>query len=273
MSLPSLYPQSAKLVDPYEDLAQLKQSTSMKLSTETPFTPTFVQSSLTKVKDPAETYKTRIYGKQMMFDNPPRISRLKKLEMKKKERRKNEDQRLKLPIVGRRDAQSKGLWTLEPEQRRFELFVPLHFMWMGYMSELLSLPPAPPVLPMNPSPPSSAAMHAKLVKADFHGSILTVTQAKNPCLQDIRGIVIHETENAFKIITKDNKLKMIPKQNTIFAFGVPLYSVLGNDSATDASTTVLDMPHLLFTLYGNQFRFRSADRASRKFKPKMSIEL
>jgi len=37
--------------------------------------------------------------------------------------------------------------------------------------------------------------------------------------------------------------------------------------------TVNDIPHMEFKLYGNQFRFRSADRASRKFKHKETIEL
>ncbi|KAG5219588.1 RNase P/MRP [Salix suchowensis] len=37
--------------------------------------------------------------------------------------------------------------------------------------------------------------------------------------------------------------------------------------------TVLNGPHIELDLYGNQFRFRAADRAGRKFKPKETIEL
>jgi ribonuclease P protein subunit POP4 len=83
---------------------------------------------------------------------------------------------------------------------------------------------------------------------------------------------------------------VLPKQNSIFTFGVPLYSALPSASAsTDAPApqtsgaeatagtvvpkTVLDAPHLLFTLYGNQFCFRAAERAGRKFKSKASVEL
>lgn len=91
------------------------------------------------------------------------------------------------------------------------------------MAELLGLDQPPPTIPASPAMPNSASMHAKLVKADYHGSILTgeltkfcqlcllndqiVRQAKNPCLVGISGIVIHETENAFKLITKLNALK------------------------------------------------------------------
>lgn len=41
------------------------------------------------------------------------------------------------------------------------------------MSELLGLDQPPQSIPEDPAMPSSASMHAKLVKADYHGSILT----------------------------------------------------------------------------------------------------
>ena len=110
---------------------------------------------------------------------------------------------------------------------RFNLFLPLHSLWLGYMSELLAL--SPPTAPSSfTTAPSAANMHAKLVKADFHGAIITgmdhtlspgkfaqyirwfmssVKQSKNPCLVGLRGIVVHETENAFKIITRNDALK------------------------------------------------------------------
>ena len=57
--------------------------------------------------------------------------------------------------------------------RRFALFLPLHHLWMGYMSELMEL--AQPNTGKRPGDCmlGSAGMHAKLVKADLHGSILT----------------------------------------------------------------------------------------------------
>jgi len=151
------------------------------------------------------------------------------------------------------------------------------------MSELLGLPP-PSSVSVAEAMPSASSMHPKLVKADFHGSLLTVRQSKNPCLVGLSGIVIHETENAFKVITRKDQLKLIPKQNSIFTLAVPLYSTLLQTQFEPAeavssalsgqySGTVLDAPHIAFDLYGNQFRFRSADRAGRKFKAKETIEL
>lgn len=58
---------------------------------------------------------------------------------------------------------------------RFDLFLPLHRLWLGYMSELLALSVPPPSIVSSglQALPAVAGMHAKLVKADFHGSIIT----------------------------------------------------------------------------------------------------
>lgn len=128
-----------------------------------------------------------------------------------------------------------------------------------------------------------------------------VYQSKNVSVLGLSGIVILDTENTFSIVTRQNKVKSmridwylltlrahgspaIPKQNSVFMLTVPLYQTSKSMPASDAQAsqnvtdypdpqTVNDIPHMEFKLYGNQFRFRSADRASRKFKHKETIEL
>lgn len=139
----------------------------------------------------------------------------------------------------------------------------------------------------------------------YHRCLTVVRQSRNPCLVGLCGIVLHETENAFKLITRKNLLKrtlyhyhtlpilitlstVVPKQNSIFALAVPLYSTLSpSTSERDPAQmleqqqeredsklwTVVDRPYIEFDLYGNQFCFRSADRSNRKFKAKETIEL
>lgn len=99
------------------------------------------------------------------------------------------------------------------------------------MAELLALSPPPPSRPPADARPvpNASAMHAKLIKADFQGAIITgaflpnfqpqtspahsdairdaVRQSKNPCLVGLSGIVVHETENAFKVVTERDHLK------------------------------------------------------------------
>lgn len=70
---------------------------------------------------------------------------------------------------------------------------------------------------------------------------------------------------------------VLPKQNSIFAFRIPLYD--SRAAASSASKDQGDLsaheltPQIEFELYGNQFRFRAAERAGRKFKHKETIEL
>jgi ribonuclease P protein subunit POP4 len=78
---------------------------------------------------------------------------------------------------------------------------------------------------------------------------------------------------------------VLPKQGSVFAFAVPLYSTEpdgggggggskgGADEQPRETETVLDGPHVEIELYGNQFCFRAADRAGRKFKHKETVEL
>ncbi|KAK1229119.1 RNase P/RNase MRP complex subunit [Marasmius sp. AFHP31] len=271
-------------IELYKALSATPQGQRLKFSSAKPFVPTFVQSSATQASDPAEIYASRIHGRKILLENPVRESRTRKEQEEKRQRRAAHNQKKKLGIIGRRQAKEKGVWKFDESQAKFDLFLPLHHLWMGYMSELLGLPQVGPNnnrLPTLKDIPTSAGMHPKLVKADFHGSIMTVRQSKCPSLIGISGIVIHESENALRVVTRTNKVKLIPKQNSIFAFAVPVYSTLPPTHTTEApfpvpgkpSQTVLDAPHLEFELYGNQFRFRSADRAGRKFKHKETIEL
>ncbi|KAJ7726819.1 Rof/RNase P-like protein [Mycena maculata] len=219
----------------------------------------------------------------LLLDNAAKESRLKKERDAKKAKLRAAKEHKKLGVLGRRQdtARGMGLWGFDESQAQFALFLPLHHLWLGYMSELLHLPQpggAPRAL-------SGAAIHPKLLKADFHGSIISVHQTKNTAILGISGIVIHETEATFKVVTKENRLKVLPKQNSIFTFAVPVQSILPATHDTDSPLplpspeaneelkTVLDGPHALLQLHGNQFCFRAADRAGRKFKAKESIEL
>ncbi|TFK21488.1 hypothetical protein FA15DRAFT_758702 [Coprinopsis marcescibilis] len=288
--------------------------TTATFSSSSPFTPTYVISSLSGSSDPTALYNNRVKGRQILLENPARESRLKKETERKKQERKKEKQQRKLGLIGKRKREERGLWKFDNKSIKFASLLPLHHLWLGYMSELLGLP-QPPSGAVNKGSvakmaPSSANMHPKLLKADFHGAFLTVKKAKNPCLIGLEGIIIHETENAFKVITEKDQVKLLPKQNSIFTFATPVFSTLpatfrhgmpyptptlGPQSLSDPpdatfttkeaapskgpglvpsqSETVRAVPHLQFELYGNQFRFRSTERAGKKFKYKETIEL
>ncbi|KAF8622556.1 hypothetical protein AX15_006907 [Amanita polypyramis BW_CC] len=234
-------------------------------------------------------YATRVQGRQILLENPAKESKTKIQEDEKRLRRRARLERKRLGVTGRKEAKEKGFWNFDKTQVTFHNMLPLHHLWMGYMSELLGLAPLSTAMEMRPAPPmpSSASMHAKLVKADLHGSMIKVHQSKNTSVLGLSGIVILDTANTFSIVTRQDKVKLVPKQNSIFTFAAPLYQIVkppvtqeslsghqANEIPADYDTlTVLDVPHIEFKLYGNQFRFRSADRAGRKFKHKETIEL
>ncbi|CAE6455023.1 unnamed protein product [Rhizoctonia solani] len=199
----------------------------------------------------------RAKGRPMILDNPQKESK-SRLEKKSKAARRQEDKRR------RRQNLQHGKERLTPKNTvkglKYSTFVDVHKLWCGYMSELLNLPalasinePLETYLSTH-----SIGMQTKLVKADFHG----FKASKCPTLIGSSGVVIEETSNVFRIITTNDRVKVLPKQNSIFTFTVPL-----KNDQNGAN------PQLQFELYGNQFRYRAEDRASRKFKSKETIEL
>ncbi|CAG8637210.1 24376_t:CDS:10 [Cetraspora pellucida] len=182
------------------------------------FVPNFVMGALEEtVKDSAKVYDSKLKDKVLLLDNP-----LKTSNEKKKRRRSKR----KIKSMSAKEKRETRIYEIPKECHRYELFIPLNELWLQYIDELYGTS-------------SPTIFVQKLLKADFHGAILT-------------GINIHETENVFKLITKDNVLKVIPKGHSVFTF--------------------LLRDHM-FTLYGDQFRFRSAVRAAKKFKNKPTIDL
>jgi ribonuclease P protein subunit POP4 len=123
---------------------------------------------------------------------------------------------------------------------RYDALMPLHRLWLGYMSELLSLPlrgattgpssalelgasgSEKPVegkvdeigrrevrtMTQEGFPPNTVAnWQSKLVRADFSGCILAVSQSKNPSLVGVGGIVLQETAGTWRVVTSRNELK------------------------------------------------------------------
>lgn len=153
----------------------------------------------------------------------------------------------------RRKKRSKGLnakerrelkvFQLKPEHQRYELFLPLHELWKQYVRDLCNgLKPD-----SNPQ-----TIQQKLLKADFHGAIITVSRSKCPSYVGTTGILVQEMKHVFKIVTKEDKLKVIPKRNSVFA---------------------VEIDGFVSHIYGSKFQLRSSERSAKKFKAKGTIDL
>jgi ribonuclease P protein subunit POP4 len=96
-----------------------------------------------------------------------------------------------------------GLHQIPDEQRRWEVFEPLHRMWLGYIREVLGL---------KGKDPKTVQVNAKgvgplLAAADMHGAEMTVVRCRCVGRVGVQGIVAKETKSTFEIVTRRNKLK------------------------------------------------------------------
>ncbi|SCU97244.1 LAME_0F19042g1_1 [Lachancea meyersii CBS 8951] len=135
---------------------------------------------------------------------------------------------------------------------RYDRFVPMHEdLWVNYIREILNIPATVPNASKLNINGSNALV--KLSMADYNGCLLRVTKSRNANMCGIVGIVIWDSQKDFVIICKGalvDEIKCIPKKGTVFSFEVP----------------VNDEEALQYTILGDRFKYRSSDRAGRKFK-------
>lgn len=125
-----------------------------------------------------------------------------------------------------------AVFKMDPKITKFDVFIPLHDMWKQHMETIL-------MLKEGGNLKDEAGVYQKLIKADYNGAMLVVASSKCPSYVGLRGIVLQETRNIFRLITPDDKIKTIPKMNTVFAF---------------------KLQDKIFQIYGNNFRFLPQDK-------------
>lgn len=52
-----------------------------------------------------------------------------------------------------------------------------------------------------------AQLNQKVMKADYHGSMMKVWRSKCPSYVGTEGILLQETQNTLRLIAKDNKIR------------------------------------------------------------------
>uniref|UniRef100_UPI00398EB2FC ribonuclease P protein subunit p29 isoform X2 n=1 Tax=Pristiophorus japonicus TaxID=55135 RepID=UPI00398EB2FC len=158
-------------------------------------------------------------------------------------KKRKKQKRRKTKCLSAKERRELRIFELKPEQQRYKLFLPLHQLWKQYIRDLCN----------GLKPDTQTQMiQTKLLKADFHGAIVTVVKSKCPSYVGVTGIILQEMKHIFKIITVENKLKAIPKQNSIFS---------------------VEIDGFVSYIYGSKFQLRSSERSAKKFKGKGSIDL
>jgi ribonuclease P protein subunit POP4 len=197
---------------------------------------------------------------------PPADARAarRRAQEKRKQQRKKAIKPKPLSAAQRRKL---GLYDVPREGQKYDLFKPLHNLWLGYMREILG----------SEIYTGGEGAAAKLSSADFHGAEVEVVRSGCVSRVGIKGIVVKDSKFAFEIITEKNRLKLVPKEGTIFRIRVPA-AIAKNDKGQETEEVEKveqndQPPSMVFEIHGDQFQFRSADRASKKFKAHFSKKL
>ena len=213
-----------------------------------------------------------------------RLHRIRKKE--KSQRRK------KSKPLSAKEKRVSGIYDIPENAQRYELYVPLHRMWLGYMWEILGMNKGKEAYLMAQSAGS------KLASADYHGAKVAVVRSRCTGLVGLAGIVVRDTKFTIQIITRRNQLKsmlfsvtdsiysaamltwcsVIPKRNTIFRFEIqqhrPNEDAIRLEGRTERDANPNhSMKNFIFELHGSQFENRATDRATKKFKNKNMRDL
>jgi len=157
------------------------------------------------------------------------------------------------------------LYDIPKADQKFEIYEPLHRMWIGYIQEVLGLREEGGMV--------STADAAKLCSADFHGAEVEVVRSRCVSRVGVKGIVLKDSKFVFEVVTKKDVVKVLPKEHTIFRFTVPFPGKTvngieeGREEEQNANGEQKRPKDLVFELHGDQFQHRAADRANKKFKP------
>lgn len=142
---------------------------------------------------------------------------------------------------------------------KYESFEPMYQnLWVGYIQELLNIPY--PVQDSSKFAVNGTQILMKLSMADYNGALLRVCKSKNSNLVGKQGIVVWDAQKNFIMMTKGSlidEVKIIPKKGTIFEFEIPIN----------------ELEALQYSIIGDRFKYRSADRAGRKFKTRRCDDL
>jgi ribonuclease P protein subunit POP4 len=186
-----------------------------------------------------------------------------------------------------------------PGRVSYSNFVPLHELWVKYIQDLLGLTTVQGIDDGNGNGNSKIKRSigvgemAKLCSADYHGAFVEVVRSKCVSRVGIKGIVVRDGMRAFEIICLEGSrsgdrgvVKSVPKEGTVFGVVVALPVEVGEGGKegeqVEEGKRDLDQgvergdngkekekeegKSLKFELHGDQFIYRAADRANRKFK-------
>lgn len=175
-----------------------------------------------------------------------------RVQKAKAQRKSNQRKSNKPKPLSAKQKRALCIYDIPKEQRKYAIHEPLHNLWCGYMREILGVKDGKRQANANGAGPF-------LVSADYHGAMMEVVRSRCVSRVGLKGIVVKDTKFTFEVITHKNELKTVPKEQTVFRFEVP-FEEEGKRP-------------LVFEIHGNQFETRAPERANKKFKMHIDLDL
>ncbi|XP_046781669.1 ribonuclease P protein subunit p29 isoform X1 [Gallus gallus] len=122
-------------------------------------------------------------------------------------RRRKQPKRRKTKTFTAKQRRELRLFEIEPEQQRYELFLPLHELWKQYIRDLCYglKPDAQPQM-----------VQSKLLKADLHGAIVTVVPKMNNVFSlETDGFISYIYGSKFQFRASERSAKKFKLKGTI----------------------------------------------------------
>uniref|UniRef100_A0A182QYR2 Ribonuclease P protein subunit p29 n=1 Tax=Anopheles farauti TaxID=69004 RepID=A0A182QYR2_9DIPT len=142
--------------------------------------------------------------------------------------------------LSRKEIKELGVYTIPQGTVTYADALLLHKMWSEYFKTISNIKN----VPYETSDHYNSVV-SSLLKADYHGAKIRIVRSKQSSVVGMKGIVVLDTKGTFKIVSKDNKLRTIPKNDSQFEICI--------------QDTVV-------TIFGKHLNARPAERSVKKTK-------
>lgn len=132
--------------------------------------------------------------------------RLQRLHKKEKSSEKSETKEKKPKPLSAKQKRVTGIYDIPPTAQKYDVYEPLHRMWVGYMWEILGVKDREGVGGGSAYVTAQSAGKV-LAAADFHGAEVVVVRSRCVGMVGLAGIVVRDTKFTFQVVTKRNQLK------------------------------------------------------------------
>jgi len=184
--------------------------------------------------------------------DPAQNARAKRQHKRMKMQKAQQKSKKPKPLSAKQK-RSLSIYEIPKEQQKYAIYEPLHKMWCAYMRDILGLT-------------EGRRTHIEaqdagpfLASADYHGAMMEVVRSRCSSRVGMSGIVVKDTKFTFEIVTKENIVKTCPKEHTVFKLKLPF---------EDEGKRPLE-----FEILGSMFQQKAPDRANKKYRLHLDMDL